>query len=496
MTILTLNYSKTLLTGALTIALSVSVLPVSESHAFWGKKPKLSKAQTMENALKVQSWRSLQGAETATSTLQFVKDYPGITWWEVFQDPHLNSLIQKALAKNPSLMVIQKQVDESKAQSMILRAPLLPQASVGASYLCQQYGKNQFVFPLQGRTFHSFQIPLSVSYELDLAGRNWKTYQAGKQGVVTATHEYQNALIQLSSTIASAYFNVLRLDALIELQVQQLKLAEQDAQHTQRWFDKGQLPQDNVEDKRQLVEALQAELDALKGSQAVAIHQLLILTGDSPSQVEQLTRTSLSTIALPKSAPSGVPSELIVHRPDVQRVESALKAAAINISVARRNFLPVVQLNAQTGPNAIGIANLFKWNSLNSFLYPTISQSLFSGGSKVGALRLRKAQYEQLLHTYMETMLQAFGDVENALSMLVANQSIYQNVYEQYQTAEKRAFLEKQRFDAGISAQPAFIGVETRRLEFQKALYQQKAQLLTDHVSLMKALGGGFHNQS
>jgi NodT family efflux transporter outer membrane factor (OMF) lipoprotein len=472
-----------------------------EGFCFWGKKKVPDPTPTtMQAQVNISDWGAVKypgDLSPETGILQYLKTFPEQQWWEGLGDPNLNACIEKALKSNPSLLVIDKRIDEAKGMAEMSKAKLLPQIGVGANYLWQQYGLNQFVFPLRGRTFHSFQIPLTFGYEIDFTGKNWKKYQVGKEGIKVAYFDYHNSILQLTTQIAATYVNLVKLEAQMASQHKILEQNQASLRQEEALFAQGQTSLDRVETQKQLVSSAEIELNAFSGNRDIARHQLLVLMGESPGKIDSFTSGvtptgSLSTLNVPTIPAAGIPSELVIHRPDVAQVETRLKIASLNLTIARREFFPTVQLNAQSGLNAIGINKLFRWTSVNSFLSPNINQPLFTGGTLKGGYRIRKSQYQQMIHHYMETLLQAFLEVENALSALQANTAIYNDVTQQQNASEKIATLEKNRYEQGISSKVQWIPLDIKRLEFQKALDQQKAQLLIDHVTLIKSLGGGF----
>ncbi|MDX2085652.1 MAG: efflux transporter outer membrane subunit [Candidatus Melainabacteria bacterium] len=421
----------------------------------------------------------------------YLSSFPAAQWWSDFQDPLLNQLIETALAQNPTLQAVETRIQQSQALAQVSRSALFPQLSVGAGYLWQQYGLNQFVFPLEGRTFHSFQIPLRASYEVDLWGKNRLASRASNRGILSAQLDYHQAVNQLSSLVASSYINLVRLDRLCALQTQLVENQNKLLMHTQRLIDYEQASADSLLPQQQRLQQTQADLAALEGSRQVAVYQLRVLLGQSPGQAALLERSSLLALLPPQTVPAGIPSDLVVHRPDIMRLENELETAYINIQVARREFLPAITINGESGLNAIRIRNLFKWTSLSSFLYPTLSQQLFTGGARRGNLKLRKAQYEEMLQRYMEGLLNAFQEVETALATQQTDSKIYEQVRQQAEASQMQSQAERRRYDTGLSSEWQWLNLEVQQLEYQKALAQQHAQRLIDHISVMKALGGG-----
>lgn len=429
----------------------------------------------------------------AEFSAQYVHAFPQAQWWTAFGDERLNTCVARAIANNPSFTLIQARVTEAKALSDLGRAPLFPQVSLSARYLLQQYGQNQFVFPLQQRTFHSYETPLAASYELDLWGKNWTAYQAGKQRWQATQHDWHNAFNQLVAQVVTAYLNVARTQALLAEQQASTTLAEAQWQHAVHRYQQQQVRAEDVTSAQQAWASQKDTLAAITTALALAknqLHQLIALSASEPLTDEMVS--PLAAIVLPSEIPHGIPSELLLHRPDVQAAEAALTAASLSVTSARRAFLPRVTLQGQTGFSAIGLDNLFKSNSLSSSFYPGVSLPLFQGGALKANTKLRKAQYTQAVAGYQSVLRNAFTDTENALQQVNGTYGAYQTAHEQWTSSQAREAHARARYQQGLSRQSDWQDLALERVAYTQALAQQKTQLLINYVGLMTALGGGY----
>jgi NodT family efflux transporter outer membrane factor (OMF) lipoprotein len=460
------------------------------------QEPKRDKAAIKAQAeVQPDDWGVMRDAPLLTGSLTYVKAFPEAQWWMQYNDTHLNALEDKALSDNPDLLAVETRIQAAKASMQQTLSAFLPSIRFEPGHMTQQYARNQFVFPIQERTFRSYQLPINVEYEADIWGKGFKAVAGSKAHLHAAKSAYQSAALQLTTTVASTYFNVLKLDALITNQTQAIALAEQLLGHWQRWFEQGLIAADQVETFRQQVAVAKAQLEQLESARGVLTHQLVMLTGASSATAPDLARGTLHAITVPEQADTGIPAELVVHRPDVQQVESELKVSAMDLAVARRDLLPKLKISASTGLNSIGADELLKWYSLSSFIRPVLTVPLFEGGRLRGTYKLKKADYEQWVHRYKSTLLAAFGDVENALTQLSGDRDAYQHIEDQLASTQAKVYHEQRRIDEGVSSAPQWLPLEIQRLGLDSVLVQQKTQLLVDHVSLIKALGGGYHVQ-
>ena len=483
-----------LLLSIVTIFQPIMTLQSASSFPLLHKKeptPAVRK-DTLNNTLskESQTWRS------GISLSQYVQTFPESEWWTQFGDTTLNQLVQTAVLQNPTLEIASQRVEVAKANALLSRAPLLPKISFGGQYLWQKYSQRQFLFPLRSRTFHSFAFPFSMTYEADIWGKNLKKYQVTKFQARSEQAAYHNVIIQLTTSVVSQYINLLKFNMMVESEKTLLTLNEKNQRHQKALFAEGQTSTDVLDRSTQEYEASRIRYETFLSNREQALNHLHSLMGESASQAHpldtELLNKRLGDLQIPSTLHAGVPSEIIVHRPDIQQLEAQMQAAFINIKVARREMLPSFKLDAQSGLSALGISNVFSSRSLSSYLMPTFSQPIFEGGAISAGIRYRKAEYESIFHQYRERLLSALEETENALSVLSANMDILESVTTQLAGNTRLALQQKRRFEEGLISEPDWLPQESQRLEFEKALAQQKAEVLIDHLSVIKAVGGGF----
>lgn len=464
----------------------LSVLPMK---ALAEEMPDAAAVVQQKHVAQIQFWKASPASEMDTDVLP---SFPRSDWWQSFQDPTLTALIEKALEQNPNLKAMQWQVASADAAAKIVRSNLLPKVSLTPNYTWEQLGKNQYIFPIQGRNFQVYQIPITASYELDLFGKNLASYQSARKGIRIAQFQYESARIQLVSAVATAYFNIAKWRRLEALAQEELQQSQKLLMHSQGLLDLGQATIFDIQNSQQRRDQAQVNVTQYGANRELAENQLLNLLGEIPTSNELPKITNLQELSYPKSLDTGVPSLLITHRPDIAIIETQLAAAKLDIKAARLAMLPSFMLNGSSGPFAVGANNLFKWASVSSFATGMISQPILQGGKLRAELNLRKANYQQLLNHYENTIATAFTEAENSLATLHANQVTYREVASQTEKAREKAQYQKARYQAGIEGEPLWLAEEVQRIEYEKQLTQQKAQILIDVVSVAKAMGGGF----
>jgi NodT family efflux transporter outer membrane factor (OMF) lipoprotein len=469
----------------------------AKAHIFWESQ---APGNPLTQPLTQTASDAASSAAQALTTLnnnpplpEWTQTFPQTAWWTAFNDPTLEQLMTLAFEQNPSLAALNSRIVQASAMAKINSSVLYPQVDLGGSYLMQQYAKDQFVFPLSGRTFHSAQTPLTMAYELDLWGKNRDNVAISKLGIDTARYAYASGRTQLASQLAFTYFQLTKWQALQQAQQQMVAISQKNLFHTERLHQYKQVSASQVALARQYVEQSQSELATLNGWIGISQQQINTFLGRSATSGATVQPTPLERIDLPTTLQSGVPASLIEHRPDVAAQEAALLAARLNITVAKKSLLPTLKINAGTGFAAVGGWNkLFDVSNISSFLMPSISQPILRGGVLKNGIIFRKAEYEQMLQQYRQTVLTAFQEAENGLTQWQSAYRQWQDNQQAYQAMAEQAYHAQQQYQQGQTGQPAWLLAESQRLTGEKALINQKAQVLMETVNVYKALGGGF----
>lgn len=449
---------------------------------------KLKKVLEKQQPIQEQPWKSAVPDVVGGSNANF----PKYDWWQAFQDPNLNVAVEAALENNPDFKATKVQIAKAEASSKIIRSKLLPSLSFNPAYTWEKLGKNQYVFPIQERTFQVMQLPLNAQYELDLFGKNLASYRSAKKGIKVARYQYEAARIQLTGIVVSTYLNVAKWRHLETLAQQQLESSNRLLKHNQGLMELGQATLFDIQNSTQRRDQAQVNVTQYENNRALAENYLMVLMGQSPTNHAAPAVSALETLHYPESVDTGVPSQLITHRPDVAAVEAQLAAAQLDISAARKALLPSILLTGSTGYNAVGLKNLFNWTSLSTYGTAALAQSIYTGGRLRAQIKLARADYEQLLNRYESTLISAFSDAENSLATLRADQVVFRDVTSQTENARQKAASREKHYLAGLEGEPLWLAEEVQRLEYEKQLAQQKTQLLVDYVGVAKAMGGGF----
>lgn len=472
----------------------LSVCLSSPASAF-GKKP----ARPMPPVSADATWKGVEQNPENPTEFVFTRDFPDKRWWATFhQDEHLKNYIEQAIAANPQITLAEARIAESRALARGVLAQEFPSLSLGPSFSRTRVSAAQFaafgggVGNITIRPYNIFTMPLDVTYEADLLGKNWNRYQSSKKLAEASLQDYRTAVITLMADVTTAYFNLMAQDKLISLQKEYIRVSQADLDANRLQEREGLISEEQVVIKESILANARAGLQEYYRAQGIARHQLAVLLGRPPEIAGDLPRGDLDQFTLPKTLDTGIPSTLIARRPDILSAESQLESARIDVTVARKDFLPSFTFTGYFGFAATTLGDWLKWNSRTWNVTPKITQGLFQGGAKVSALNVNKARYAQLMSQYRQTVLTAFREVDDALVSLQSHQNAYNDYLAANAALGRELEYQRLRMQAGGIAQSELYPTQAEIVQSQVGLINARLLTLVDALSLYKALGGGY----
>ncbi len=412
-----------------------------------------------------------------------------ISWWQAATgDAVLQVLISEALDKNHDLRVATARVEEYRARAGLARADFYPRIGYDLSATRQ---KTTGVLEGDGRTYNSFGIGASASWEADLWGRIRRSNESAVNQMLATIEGRRGVSLSLITGVAQAYIELRELDLELEIALRTLESRKE----TLELFKKRLLGGISNRLETSQAAAALAQTEAVIPSVRLSIfqkeNQLALLLGRPPGPIP---RGQALVERKDPPIPAGLPSALLTRRPDVRQAEYTLAAANAEIGVAEANFFPQISLTGGAGLGSSDLSDLLKSGSFIWNIGAGILGPIFQGGKLKRNLEATKAKWEQAKAQYEKAALTAFSDVANALEAYRRTQEIRKaeekNV-DVLRDAERLALL---RYEGGVSS---YIDV----LDAQRQLFSGEislAQVTRDHyvsvIQLYKALGGGWNS--
>jgi len=408
-------------------------------------------------------------------------------WWEVFQDPQLQSLIRTALKNNYDVRIAASRVLQAQAQLGITRADQLPSLGVGGNIASQQSPQ---IGPIPAYEVTQGQLTASAAWNLDFWGKYRRATEAARANLLANEWAQKEVTASLVANLATAYFQLREMDLELEISKRTFNSRNDSLQLTQTLEQHGISSLLDVRQSEQLVYTAATEIPDFERQIAQQENAISILLGNNPGDVPR----GLKLTEEPHSpeVPAGIPSSLLERRPDVREAEQNLVAANAQIGVARAAYFPQISLTGSAGYESPALTNLFTgpagiWN-----LAASVTQPIFEGGRLKSNVRLAEAQHEQILLTYQQTIQGAFRDVSNGLVAYRKYREFRIQQEHLLASAQDASRLSEVRFKAGTTDYLEVLTNETNSFTAELGLAQAQANELVALVQLYQALGGGW----
>jgi outer membrane protein, multidrug efflux system len=332
-------------------------------------------------------------------------------WWQVYQDPVLTQLIHTAIAQNYDVRIAAARVLEAQAQVGITRANQLPSASVGADVFSEQNAKVTSLFPAY--QVNGGELNLSVIWNLDFWGKYRRQTEAARAQLL-ATEWGQRAVISsLVANVATAYFQLRALDSELEISKRTLASRQQSLQLTQTLESHGGASGLDVSQSEQLVYTASETIPDLERQIQQQENVLSILLGENPQSIPR--GRALTEQPVLQNVPAGLPSELLERRPDVRQAEELMVAANAQIGVAKAAFFPNLSLTGLGGLESNALHQFITQPSETWYGAFSVTQPVFQGGALTSGLRLARANWQETVLSYQQTVQNALEQVSNSL---------------------------------------------------------------------------------
>lgn len=409
-------------------------------------------------------------------------------WWNCFNDPGLNRLIEKLDADNPSLAVALARYDQSRAELGLSKADQFPTLSGGLSSKRKRDSASGIFVP-PNLTYNEFRAALNLTYEIDLWGRVRQLVRAAKAESEAAYADWAGARLSLRAELARNYFQLRYLDSEIAVVNRSLGLREENRRLISARVRGGETTDLDLARAETELEATRADLLQLERNRASALNAVAALCGEVPS-----------TFALPSggipgvpSIPSGVPCELLSRRPDIVAADRRMDAAAAKIGSVKATYLPRINLVGAGGLSSLDLSDLFDPSSLFGEIGPEVQVPIFNAGRSGSDLQRAYAQSDEAVGLYKETVLNAFREVEDALT---GNQFLDREIAAHRSaaaSANRAADLSQKRYDGGLVSYLEVVDAQRTALNEDRELVRARAARLLTTVQLIQALGGGWN---
>jgi NodT family efflux transporter outer membrane factor (OMF) lipoprotein len=416
-------------------------------------------------------------------------------WWSLFRSPALDELIKQALAENPTLAAAEAALREARENLAAGKGELLyPQVDANAGATREKISGSQLGNPNLGSTIFSlYNANVSVSYMLDLFGRERRAVEGLEAQVDYQAYLLEGAHIALTANVATAAVRDASLRAQIRSTQEIIAAQEQQLKVVERQFQLGAVSKADVLAQRAQLEQTRVTLPPLERELAQTRHQIAVLAGRLPS-LAALPEFELEALALPQEIPLGVPSELVHRRPDILAAEAQLHTASAEVGVATANLYPQITLTGSFGGQSAKLGDFFSSPSVWS-IAAGLAQPLFHGGALTARRRATIAAFDQSAAQYRQTVLSAFQNVADALRALADDSRTLAAQAVAEQVARESLALAERQFRLGAVSYVTLLNAQRQYHLARILLTRAQADRYADTAALFQALGGGWWNE-
>jgi outer membrane protein, multidrug efflux system len=416
-------------------------------------------------------------------------------WWQLYGDPELDQLIATANAANQTLRQAVARFDEARALARVAGSYLYPTISLDPRYARLNVSANREL-PATGRrqgrniTTTDWLIPIDLTYEVDLWGRVRRSFESAKAQAQASAYDVAVVQLVVQTEVAQYYYTVRSLDAQAQILTDTVAGYQEQVRLLSAQLRAGLVSARVVDQARAQLEATLAQQRGVERARADLEHAVAILCGQpAPSFAVAANPLHEST---PPALPPGLPAQLLVRRPDVAEAEQYLVATNAQIGVATAEFYPRFMLTSSAGFESANLATLFNWQSRVAAISPSISFPIFQGGRLRANLEATKARYEQAVAAYVNQVLIAYGDVEDALTDLHALSDEAESLREAVSASRNYLRLAQVEFNQGLVDYLIVVDAQRTLLTNQLSLAQAVNLQMGASIGLIKALGGGW----
>ena len=411
-------------------------------------------------------------------------------WWKSFQDTRLDSLIALAVDRNYSVAMAINRIAAARANLWAERGNFFPSIGLNAGWTRQETSGNTSTLPQS--TDHYYDAALSMSWEIDVFGSIRKRVKAQKENFAASKEEYAAVMVSLASEVASAYINLRELQQELEVVNKNVASQEEVLKITEVRYNTGLVAKLDVAQAKSVLYSTKASIPQLEAGINQYITTLAVLLGMYPQEIRPVLETTGTLPDYMEPIGVGMPVDLLLRRPDVRSAERSVNAQAALLGASKSDWLPKIFLKGSFGYAARDLNDLVKSKSMTYEIAPSLSWTIFSGGQLVNATRLAKAQLDESINQFNQTVLTAVQETDNAMNSY--RNSIKQIVAlrEVRNQGVETLKLSLELYKQGLSPFQNVLDAQRSLLSYENQLVQAQGSSLLQLISLYKALGGGW----
>lgn len=431
-----------------------------------------------------------QLTESTGSDAIVVQELPD-KWWQLFADPTLDRLVEKALMSNTDVRIASANLQRARALLSQTQAGRLPVTTVSGSANQQQIAGTQPGFP-GAIEFDFYSVGFDTSYEIDLFGRVSRSVEAARADLGAATAQRDAARVAIAAETARSYVLACSFAAQAGVARETAALQEKTLDLTQRLLDGGRGTRRDVDRATLLLEQARAQVPQFDAEQRAALYALAVLTGDPPALVDPDAAACAGVPQLASPLPVGDAAGLLARRPDIRQAERVLAGDVARIGVATAQLYPSITLLGGLSLGAGSPGDLASSDAFGYSLGPFISWNFPFNNAARARVRAAGAVADGSLAQFDKAVLLALQETEQSLARLKGAMAREASLARAAEASERAASVSKLRFDYGADSLFQLLDAERERAQARAGSAASRADRAVAQIAVFKALGGGW----
>ena len=429
-----------------------------------------------------QAWE--EGGEVFRQTLP-VDDQ----WWKSFGDTTLDSLISIAVDRNYSVLTAIDRMNMAKAGLRMERSGFFPTVGINAGWTRQQTSGNTSELPQS--TQHYYDVSANMSWELDIFGSIRQRVKAQKETFAASKEEYTAVMVSLSAQVASSYIQLRELQQ--ELKVVERNCASQAAvlKITEVRYNTGLVSKLDVAQAKSVYFSTKASIPQLESGINQYITSLAVLLGTYPQEIRPVLERVGELPDYMEPISIGIPADLLMRRPDIRSAEHQINAQAASLGASKSDWLPQVFIKGSVGYASKDFKDLTKHKSFTYEIAPALSWTIFSGGKLVNATKSARAQLDEAIDQFNQTVLTAVQETDNAMTAYRSSIKQIVALREVRNQGQETLTLSLDLYKQGLTPFQNVLDAQRSLLSYENQLVQARGNSLLQLIALYQALGGG-----
>ncbi len=406
------------------------------------------------------------------------------SWWNDFQDPLLADLITRAMVANPNILSSQAALRQARALRDVRLAATRPNLTVSGSVQRNTAdGAEASV---------NFRGGLDASWELDVFGVKNSAVANSEAELQVAGANLRDVQLSMTAEVALAYIQLRGLQEQLGIAQTNLKSQQETLQITQWRAQAGLVTSLEVEQAQTAVSQTAAQIPTLQSGLSKTRHSLAVLTGQRPHELEALLMTVQPIPRVAAQVADVIPADSLRQRADIRAAEARITAALASVDAAQAALLPSYRLGGSVGLTALTLAGLSNGAAVATQILGSVSVPVLDGGASKAQVRAQQAVLAQTRANYQNTLLTALKEVEDALITLRNDRERMGHLQRAASAAQNAALLAQNRYNSGLTDFQTVLQTQRTLLGAQDSVASLQADLSSNHVRLIKAMGGGW----